>query len=475
MAQLVPYAAGVVGRYAARNAASGLLKAGKYAWKNKGHIAAGYESAKAIVQAVKNRKRKTSAVTSGLDKRMKTSAATARANLAGFNATKGRRAGKRRTKGFRKPLKKKYDNNYKFLQYGFLTSTEVTGSVNDPDCVYLAFQSYPQRHLVEVAVAAMLRKLFKKGAEWNCTALNERIPGYNGWISNGDGWKIELYLEDKATGTVNTYSYETATDETIELITGNYGNSVAARANLIMDALFNYSAGFGPGSNAANTFEPFKIRLFGRDGNVTSFWHHRADLNLRCEKLHYKSYVKVRTQNRTVSDAATNLTNDITCNPIGGKVFKFSNAVPKLKVDGAWQLETINSKFGVNLQRAATMALAVQRTTPLKAIWKNCESADPIHMNPGEMKETNLYHQGSMSFNSFLRKLHVGEQTNQTVNSGIGKSMMLCLEDDLNFARVQKVLVVYELMRRVGVWFETTKSTPSQGGFTQLTVSNVTA
>jgi len=468
MAALIPYASGVVARAAARQAASGLWQAGRFAYQNKGNIAAAYETAKAVGQAISKRKR-TSA-----KKGTWKSAPLGPEPQTGIDSKRRRVSqGPKRLKGFRKPKRKPKNNINKFLKYGFITNTEVTGAVNDPDCVYISTQSYPQQHLIEVAVAALLRKLFKKGAEWNCTSIDERIPGYSGWVSNGDGWRIELYSENKGDGTVTTYVYNTATTDTIAKIVGNVGTGTAPLAPQIMDAFFVYSSGYGPGSDLANIVEPFKMRLFGKDGNVTSFWHHRADLNLRCEKIHFTSFTRLRLQNRTVSDGNTNLTNDITCNPIGGKCFYFSNAVPKTKVDSTYLMEIMNSQYGINLQRGASFPMAVQKTTPLKQIFKNCTKVDSVHMNPGEMKEVSQKHNATLTFLTLLRKIHMGTYTNLVYGNGVGKSQMVCLEDDLNFARVQPVYVVYELMRRVGCWAETSKMAPAQGGFTQLTISNV--
>lgn len=360
------------------------------------------------------------------------------------------------------------------LSKGFAFTTEITGAVNDPNCVYLCTQSYTQVGLVEVAVASILRKLFHKGCGWTAESFEERIPGYNGYVNDSDGWRIELYSQDRVTGTYSVYAYDLGTAETMRTLVGDTAAGLAANMAIIMNPIKLYSSGYGDAVNTSNILEPFKLRLFAKDGNVTTFWHCVADLNLRDTICHFMSHVRFRMQNRTVSDSGLSITNDLTVNPISGKVFDFTNGHPKTRVDGTFQLEIMNPEKGVNLQRAATFSIGAQKTIPNKGIFKNCIGSKNLHMEPGQMNTTQYKHTGKNHFLAMLRKLHVGKGNGVTLNTGIGYSQLIALEDDLNYNQVQKVLVVYECIRTMGCYVTTAKGKPSQVAFTQTTQNDTT-
>ena len=361
------------------------------------------------------------------------------------------------------------------MMKGFYHTTEIIGTVNDPNCVYIVAQSYPQVALIEIAVASLLRKLFKKGAGWNCVNYEERIPGYPGYVNDADGWRIEMYSQNRDLNTVTTYAYNTVTTETIKTLVGDIGAGITANMAVIMNPILGYSAGYSYGANITNILEPFKFRLFARDGNVTNFYHAVADLNLHNETIHFCSSVRTRLQNRTVSDSGLSITNDITVNPVSGKVYDFSNAHPATRVDGTWLMEQSTPHYGLNLQRAAQFSIGAQKTVPEKKIFTNCTGVRPISMEPGQQATTYFTHSGKNLFLKLLQKIHVGAGDTTQIRMGVGASQMIALEEDLNYSASQKVLIVSETVRKIGCWSKTGKDGPAQSGYTQLTLSNTTA
>ena len=405
-------------------------------------------------------------------KKVRTNERSAQTTKTGTGRTTYGRRGN--TTSRKKKKSKKGTNITECKIKGFANTTEVTGAVNDPNCVYISTQSYSQVGLVEAAVAAIFRKLFQKACGWTAENYEERIPGYNGYVNNSDGWRIEMYSVNRDAGTYSPYVYTLGTTETMRTLVGDTAAGLTASAAAIMNPIKLYSSGYGDSTNPTNILEPFKMRLFALDGNTGSYWHCVADLNLRNTVIHYASSVRLRLQNRTVADSGSSATTDITVNPIGGKIYDFSSAHPKSRVDGAFALDNMSPTLGVNVQRAASFPIGAQKTAPAKGIFSNCLNVKPIHMEPGQMATTYYKHDGKLGFLNFLTKLHVGTGTNTTIRTGIGYSQLISLEDDLNYDQVQKILVVYEMTRTYGCWASTKKNKPAQVGYTQATVSNVT-
>lgn len=376
------------------------------------------------------------------------------------------RKSKRSKKSFKK-YRRKFKNF--FASYGFENKVTVTGAVNDPNAVYLAHQTNPAEGTLEFVVASLIRKLFKKAVNINITDVNQVIANASGTGATAVGWRIELFMRNPADNFEQSNTYDFGVNETIKSLVGDVGNAFTPTALLIMNAFKNFSAGSGS-VGGFNTLEPVKFTLYNNDGTN---WDKVGDINLKNELVVYYASSNIRVQNRTKSDNATDLANDITHNPIHGKVYDLHGPVPKLKIETGWQMETMNALSGINLQRAATFASSGQQTLPPTSIFRNLKGTQTIKLDPGQMQQCNTIHvKGTKTLHNFLRALHIGQFSLQQTNMVIGKSQLIVLMDELNFAKTQKVTVVYEVERMFKCYLRTGATDPAQGSYIQYTSSN---
>jgi len=279
-------------------------------------------------------------------------------------------------------------------------------------------------------------------------------------------------MRNPADSFASVFTYDLISSDTIKTLVGDYGNSVAATALTIMDEFKKFSAGAGLAASGTNTSEPIRLRLYNNDG---ANWDMVGDLNLKNEKVVFYASSSIKIQNRTQSDAATNLANDITHNPVKGKCFNFTGPIPKLKIETGWQMEVINALNGVNLQRGATFSSTGQDQIPSTNIFRNLKSSTKLSLDPGQLQEMpTIVQKGTKTFHNFLRGLHIGPFNNTQTNMSFGKSQLVTVMDELNFAKTAKITVVYEVHRQFKCYMKTGKTDPAQGLYIQYTSSNVT-
>lgn len=362
---------------------------------------------------------------------------------------------------------------------GFECTTEVDGTVSDPDCVYLGASCISQNNAIDVMAYALFRQLFEKCIGIPVTNIKTQLQGYAAAgtpFANGDGFRITLSWITVSTGVESSIDYDTVPADTIYSIVGEVQAGLAGTASAIMDK-FRFWATRGAVA-AANTEIPMRLMIFRRDGNVGIFYVGSGSIDLRSAKVHYKSSVDFKLQNRSLSASASTDANQVDCNPLQGYLYEFKGAVPQFRnldaATGTIRLNRMYDNGGVVLARAATMQ-NVNKEPPKPRFWTNCVASARVKLGPGEIKNTTLTWTTSLPLLKFLE--YIGLHTEGTAlfrqtSMGPGSCVMFALEDMINVNAANNIIVTYEINRTTGCYTTSTPYTVAQGVFTNLTTND---
>lgn len=371
--------------------------------------------------------------------------------LRGSRPAGGRGGAKYRTKGRYTGKVRNFKNARNKIapydRYGFSNTSEINGTISDPDCVYLGHSTMSGPRMLTVLLQAMLRKLFATCANWHCTSADQPIRGYQGF---SDGWRIILVMTNKALGTEVEYIYDTLTVDSISLITGDIAGGVASGWPNLYNFFVNYTAN---GSNSAQAVDtPTRLCLYRREANVTNFYQFCGDILLANEVVHFSFKSEMKFQNRTLAADASADAEDVTNNPLVGRTYHFNTGAPRARVDGVQFLERIDDWTGTLLARGAEFTqVPAMKEPPAPAVFYNVEKSAKVRLEPGAIKKDVLTYTISKPLLQFLD--HAGwRYSNATagVTSQIkmrGKSSIVALEDMINVNALQLISVAYEVNR----------------------------
>lgn len=400
-----------------------------------------------------------------------------RLNQRNMKKIKAPAAGKRYTQGsfggrFKRPRRVKKDI---YRKAGFMHTTEVHGSVNDPDCVYIGHSTFSATQLLEVILQSLLRKLFQK-TNWVCHDVNENLPSFSdGNVSNL--WRIKLIRQDKVAGTLFEHSFTTSVNTSIYLIVGDVSAGLAPQWPELIEYFRDFMRGdrTAGGSNF-NTIEPYKLILYREEGNVSVFYQHEAELFMSECNVNVYSKSTMKIQNRTLSADAGNQSDDVSANPITGKQYVFSSGVPRpAGLSDLHVFQKMLDPSGVLSVRANQAGVGNAFKEPLPAqTFRNCSKSGTIVLQPGEIKYSNIYYKARKPLLSFLYNMGYALGTSNTANIHIiGKSAMFALEDVINVNAANNINIAYEVNREFGCYITLLKNFVAQGRRYDIEHNNV--
>lgn len=374
---------------------------------------------------------------------------------------------------FRKPKKltKKGDA---FLKSGFVHTTEINGTVSDPEICYIGHCSYSGVQLFECIMQSMFRKLFMKCVNMNLTSVTQTILGTD--APSAANYRVILYMTSLTTGSVPTYSYDLVAGETLYSLCGDYSAGLAANAATIIDRIRLWATGDGV-TSGNNGIVPKSLRLYRpQETSGATQYQFAGELRLDQEMVTIFGKSEIKIQNRTLAADASADANDVTATPICGKRYEFKGAYPKFKLDdigATLHLFNPKSHSGVSLVRGADITpLGTQINQGLleppnaKIFW-NCVKARKLILNPGVVKSAVVYHKIKKSFTDILRYINFqftdGVSTTSVQVRGIGNYQLFALEEVMNVNSDQNIVVAYEVNRSYGAYFSTMKPRVSLG------------
>jgi len=371
-----------------------------------------------------------------------------------------------------KPQRKATGNQ--FAEKGFLNTIEVSGTVTDPDCVYLLHAAADPYLIVGHAVEALLRKLFAKGGAV-VNSVTEEI-GISSPVDSAN-WVVKLVSCQRGNPTPVVWETKTFT-------TAN-NQSIRDIAAPMLTHFMQYSAGYTTvplTGNNANTFELMFLQLFSIDfavsGNTDRII---ANLDLRNETIVYYSKSMMKIQNRSkAADGGVDATN-VNNNPLVGRSYTFSG-IPNPRQMGAFPLGRIGVNRGVGLVRASDLVStgggSAYKEPPKPSAFTNCKMTSKVRLDPGDVKTSTVSVSGQKSFLPWLKavRLQYGPQAavpdgNYYSTYSMFKTQMFAFEDLINVNLSELISCAYEVNRESGLFFKTTGKNAAVTGFDQLAFS----
>jgi len=369
--------------------------------------------------------------------------------------TSGIRSTSRYVGRFKKTRRRTADSLLKYQKLGVVHVDEIQGSVDDPNCVYLAHMSYDQLDMIKYATEALVRLLFRKCANLNCDSLDQEIPGLS-YADSGSTWYVRLMGHQIVDGSLNILVTHTLVDN----------DTVSKVAATFYNEFVKYSSGFSStattGSND-NAVELVKLALFIADADgASTYSKFQGDIDLRDLRMHYMAKSELKIQNRTLSDTGSSDAENITANPLSGYMYDFKG-IPKSANVNMYHLEAflkVATQKGVMLTRAGSLSSTVvgggsYKEPPLPRSWKNCKKASKVLLQPGEIKKGVCSVAKRENFIQFLKttRFQQGNVADLAVTWGKMPTQMIALEDVINLDQAQKVTCAYEVNRVSGVYF----------------------
>jgi len=360
-----------------------------------------------------------------------------------------------------------------YANKGVVRTSEVCGIVADINCIYITHTAVDPYKVIEVAVQALVRKLFER--QGYRIANIDTVLGH---IALGDGkdWQVELTRYNGKTGVES---------QAISPFVTVVGSTVRTVAAYFIPTFMLFSSGTttvaGAGA-AANDERLFKFVLYGQDFNVTRQPVFENEIRLEDEIMHVYGCSEIKIQNRTLAASGTTSTEDISNNPLVGRSYMF-NTIPKMRDKTAYPLSSIPVANGVQLVRAAQMTgNTTFNEPPLPQLFTNVQKCSKIRLEPGAIKSSKCSFMKSMSLLTFLEriKLQYGGPPGGSNDAYLGyQSMFPCemfaLEDLINVNPTQQINCAYEANQVIGVYCTSRKPNFGVTTFDTVTYNNVVA
>lgn len=290
---------------------------------------------------------------------------------------------------------------------GIQDKNEVTiPSVAEDDCAYVGMSSHQPYRLYTQIWAAFLRKYMK--IVWNADLCQySDIPFVIG--ANTISVRFDFVRNDGISALTNLpYTTNYVNGSTTVALTHNASPSFGDLVSLIAAAFYNLWV-------VSNEISLKRFELsIGED--ITDL---RNKLNVDNMYVSVKSVATIRLQNTTTSDTGAETTDQITNNPIMGKIYKFSSPAPLLRTGAAagtaenWsnisELRTVPAAppapqstillkeagvvwpYWANGAAGVANAIEIAKTVefvrpPAASVFTNCNGVVSFSLEPGEIR-----------------------------------------------------------------------------------------
>lgn len=367
----------------------------------------------------------------------------------------------------------------RFYRLGVSLTEEVTGTGTDANCVYTMAECMSAYRVIQLSIAAVLKKLFVK-AGMNITGWDDnpwvQLAG-NGTIANTDeDYHISLIENDLNTGTFVSV-VDTSSD-----VSYTFRKCVEA----FVSHIEHWCAGFG-GNDAANDHLPYAFVLVKNVGNNTN----NADTDVKLSEvildqcvLDLKASLSFKIQNRTVAANGGTEADDVTASPIQGRMYEFKGT-PRVKsvanqgligsTAGSYKFSQFYiANNGVEVFNPSNMDPTFKEPPPPANFW-NCKKSSKVRLEPGQMKSYGLTdYKNRIPIVKLWRSIHY-----QTTDSGtsdfytynVYKLLMFSFEDVINVNADALVTLAFEAERKLSVLCSEKRYTFTKIDFAQTSVS----
>jgi len=357
-----------------------------------------------------------------------------------------------------------------YLSSGFKITTEITGSVSDPDCVYLGHSTFSGYQALSLAQACLVRKLLLK-AGYSINAMTEKL---------GEPFRFELLTKNDTDGVITAYTYENLITETIFDIVGDLATGTTGS----FGNLFNVTLGYvvGNTSNDLSVTAPWQLNLYIFDTGVVNTFRKVCTLPLREMFIHLKAKSELKIQNRSVSATGSESVDTVNSNPIEGRSYSFKTAAPRSKIDGMHLVEAVPDFTGVITTRATAMPTTGSTTAtdrilkepPPASVFWNQSVTKKVRLEPGHIKSDHIQHTMKMSYIKWLDTFVIRNAAIDAVGSHKqqklpGTCTLFAFEDTINLNSTYYITCAYECNREVECMFTQMKPRASLGQYYAIT------
>jgi len=372
---------------------------------------------------------------------------------------------------FKRPKRFKGDV---YATKGFRHTTEIRGTVSDPDCVYIGHSTFSGIQTLELLCQVLLRKLFAR-AGVIVRDIHEGIRGYQANTSNM--WRMVIVRQNKETGAVDTsvtYTTPFGTNTSIYQIVGDQQAVVTALWPGLYNVMYDAAVGAN-GGDVLNVLMPTSIVLYQEEENNTQFFQFRAELKLENETVNIFSKSDLKIQNRSLASSGGTTADAVDANPLMGKLYRFNGGAPRARVGNVVFIESVPDMSGVITTRASNLTgLGAQYMTepPGPKMFWNCVGASNVKLQPGHIKYDSIVYKKSMQFHKFLKAMHMASGPGQRQINLFGKSTLVALEDVINVNGNQLIYCSYEVNREFALHLTTSSKTFALGHKYQVVQNN---
>lgn len=348
------------------------------------------------------------------------------------------------------------------LKLGFVCGSEVTGTVEDADCVYIYHSPFHVDFTVEAICGALCRTLLRKAGIEVGNQMNELL--FN-TFEDSSGYTF-LFTFQNLPGATSSYFVTTANDWTFQRLVNEVA-SLSGSGKIgyhFKDYLINNS-----------TYKPYSMSLYvddvrNADGSSKTT-RMAAHVTLGDEYIVLKQYSCLTIQNRTKGSNAADYDADrIDNQPLKGKIYQFKNGDPRLKTQQrtgtgiAPLYEQVYSSGDVKGIRAfgsydlGTLMLE----PPEPSLWRNIDKTSNISLEPGAMKKCVLTSEYKFRLPTLMAKLKVDNYVDgvgMKAYEGLhtGTSQIIALEEQLATPSDNLIYCIYEHELKVSAYTYTKK------------------
>jgi len=378
---------------------------------------------------------------------------------------------------------------------GLTSVTEVSGVVNDSDCVYVGHTCVALSAMLDTILSALLKTLLvKAGLQVDSVSMNLDSLVVTGVEAGPNtltayGFRFTLLCTQGDTDVITTFVYDTQIGNTIKSIVGDISTGSAGSWATLRNVFVDYCT--GGDLNNVRVRKPVKLLFSVYDVGTSPVQYKMvSELNLQNLILHLRVKSELKIQNRTVADnTADTDAFDVANNPIVGWNYHFNTGSPRFKGNGPFLLEYMGSYTGVITQASADFEDSQNqyninfKEPPIPNVFRNIEKAGKVRLDPGMIKSDHLFFERKVSLFKFLEQFG-WQRTAALLDSGVtqpnsikamGKCALYALEDIINVSPASNlVTIAYEVNRTTSVYFSTRSNAPSHASFFQIAQNNFT-
>lgn len=308
---------------------------------------------------------------------------------------------------------KRVTEEERYLRNGYVVSTESSSTASDPDLVGVVHSTYSLTSYAVCLSKLLVRKILAKVGV-NPVTAQESVP-----IQIGSTFTLEYVDQQNATQVV---THTIGSGDSMETIASTFYNlcvSAFAGSGVVRFRELHYATSTG-------------IVL------------HRLPLEEMVLKLFARSVLKV--QNRTQSESASNNADQVDNNPIHGYLVGCHGGIPQTRLGNDSAPIAIDSLDLYGVTNFVGSGLSSLDRQPFRRInFTNGAYEKSTVLQPGEIRNTNLYYRKSAYLNNFLKGFKVQTNNAQTVvRSAPGKSEVVMYEEMINTGALQNMLLAYE-------------------------------